>query len=167
MTFKYDAPNGFSYLYTLGGLPPRVRVLPKLSGSKTPIFANDVVYELPGGGSIESLENKSPRILSPIGVSMNYGAASTATMHHVLVGSNVVFEAPFNADLGRRVHLLNLHANVDAGAGSGITLFSGHSIDRNTLSLSVNRELRLLGSRHDPDYRWREPRILARFHKLR
>lgn len=150
-----DNPIGFQYLSMGKPYPPRTRTYEKQSGFGTAIFQNDCVMAIAGvtGFNAPPIESFStPGTLIPLGISLNYGAASTRTRHHVIVDVDQEFVAQDDADTDGIVAAdLGSNALVSIGAGSVLTGFSGHEIDEAGITTSgTASELRLLRLFPDP-----------------
>ncbi len=166
-----DNPNGLQYSSINRPFPPLTRTFIKLAAYGVAIFENDVVLGVAGAtGSennqaIESWAAATPGTSIALGVARNYGPVSTKTRHHVIVDKDAQYHAQDNddtdgitlADIGKR-------ANVEAGAGSTLTGFSGHELDESTVHASSYRDVLLLGLWGDPLNVFGEhARILVKF----
>lgn len=166
-----DNPNGLMYSSLNRPFPPLIRTFIKLAAYGTAIFQNDAVHEVNGAAgsenapAIEPWASATPGTTIPLGVAINYGPLSTKTRHHVIVDRDAEYHAQDNddtdgfvlADMGQR-------ANIEAGAGSTVTGFSGHELDESTLHASAARDVLLLRLWPDPDNVFGEhARILVKF----
>lgn len=146
-----DAPHGFAYLSMGRAHPPRTRYYDKLSTQGTAIFQQDVVHAIAGVAGhdkppIEPFGTGTPGTTIPLGVAQDYGAASTATRHHVIIDTDAEYEAQDDGDTdGIPDTAAGLNANVSTGAGSTLTGYSGHEIDEAGINVSASRDLHLVG----------------------
>ena len=133
-------PNGFNYVSVGKPYPPRTRVFNKLVGSGTAIFQNDVVYS-PAGSSgqdqppVASFNDGTAVVGTtiPQGVAVNFGSASLATRHSVIVDLDAEYQAQDNdPTTGMLATDMGKNANLDKGsvAGSSTTGFSGMQLDK-------------------------------------
>lgn len=169
-----DNPNGLQYGSWNVPYPPITKAFVKLAGVATGIFKNDVVHEVNGASgsgiaaAIEPFGTGTPGTTIPLGVALDYGAASTKTVHHIIVDKNAEYHAQDNddtdglvlADMGQR-------CNIEANAGSTVTLYSGHELDESTLHASDAKDVLLLRLLDAPDNVFGEhARIVVKFRSV-
>jgi hypothetical protein len=135
-----NAPFGFRHLYNQGGGSPWVQTFNKLVGYATALFVGDVVYQVASGRDLQHAG--TPGTTLPSGVNLQYGAASTATTHTVIVDPRAIFIGQadgslLEADMG-------LNANVVLGSGSATTLQSGDQINSATEAITGTLDVHLL-----------------------
>jgi hypothetical protein len=135
-----DNPFGFRHLYKQGGGSPWVQHLNKLVGYGTALFVGDVVYQVNSGRDIQHVG--TPGTTLPSGVNLMYGAASTATVHTVIVDPLSVFIAQCDGSLVEAD--MGLNANVILGTGNAATLQSGDEIDNSTEAVTGTLDVHLL-----------------------
>jgi hypothetical protein len=135
-------PHGLLWLgVNLAGGACRLQDYSKVVGYGTAIFRGDVVNRV-AGGAIQA--NITPGTTLITGVSLNYGAASTATTHTVIDTPDAIYEAQSGAT-GVVTANLGLNANlIISGAGSATTKMSGHLIDESTVAVTATLDLHLL-----------------------
>jgi len=142
-----DNPHGLrSLMRTLSGGLPLIEEFDKAVGYGTAIFMNDAVNRA-ADNSIEASATPGTTLYS--GVSLNYGAASTATKHQVIVSPDALFEA--QADGSLALADMGLNANLILGAGSTTTLQSGHEINSATEAVTASLDVHLLHKLNVPD----------------
>lgn len=129
------------------GGPSEAREFNKTAAIGTAIFRNDAVCVVTGG-------NIQPgRATAFMGVSLDYGKASTLTSHRVIASPTAIFEAQDNnstdgiaaADLGKNANLST------AVAGSATLLISGHQIDEASVATTNSLDVMLLNLHPVPD----------------
>lgn len=145
-----DNPHGLHPLMrTMGGGVPRVDYFAKVVGYGTALFIGDAVFRV-ADGSID--KSGTPGTTAYSGVNLNWGAASTATNHVVIISPNALFEAQDNNDSdGTAEADMGLNANLELNAGSATTLISGHEIDESTENTTSTLDVHLLGKLNVPD----------------
>lgn len=145
-----DNPNGFHCIGCgEGGGFSRRKVFSKAAGYATAIFPGDLVNRV-ADGSIEA--SATPGTTYYTGVAENYGAASVASEHLVVVDPFALFvgqddgsgSGTLDADYG-------LKANAVLGAGVALTLKSGHEIATSTKAVTATLDLSLEGPWSAPD----------------
>jgi hypothetical protein len=133
----------------IGGGEPTIKKFSKAVGYGTAIFVGDAVNQVAAGG-IEVSATPGTTLYS--GVSLNYGPASTATEHLVIISPDAVFEAQDDdATTGLVAADAGLNANLILGAGSATTQISGHEIDQSTADVTNSLDVKLLGLLNVPD----------------
>ncbi len=128
-----NQPHGFGFVSIGMPFPPRVRTFNKVVGFGTAIFQQDVcclTAGAAGAGTSAPLEPlTTPGTTIAVGVSLNFGAASTATRHHVITAQAAEFEAQDdNSTDGLILTNMGLNANATLTAGNTTTGFSKHQI---------------------------------------
>jgi hypothetical protein len=129
----------------LGG-PVEVQEYNKLAGVSTAIFRNDVVSVVTGG-------NIQPgRSTAIVGVSLDYGKASTATTHKVVIAPFSMYEAQDDdAVTGLLAADMGKNANVTVATGGNTsTLISGHQISKSSVATTNTLDLQLHRLLQDP-----------------
>lgn len=129
------------------GGPVQVLELEKPASVMTAIFRNDAVCVLTGN------KIQPGRATAFMGVSLDFGAASTLTRHRVIASPRAVFEAQDNnstdgiaaADLGKNADIST------AVAGNAATQISGHQISESSVGTANTLDLMLLGLHDVPD----------------
>jgi hypothetical protein len=135
---------------TLRGGMPSVREYSKDADAGTAIFINDVVnreadqYIVAGG---------TPNTTTFQGVSLNYGAASTATTHLVMDTPDAIYEAQDNDDTdGLVLADMGLMCDLEFNAGSATTFISGHELDESSAAdTTTDLDVKLLRILDTPD----------------
>jgi hypothetical protein len=137
-----DRPHGFQSIgRTLSGGEPLVDEFDKAAGVGTAIFVNDLAFAVNDGTITPA---GTPGTTPIVGVALNYGAASTATKHTLIISPDVLLEAQSDNDAtGLVASSRNLNANAILGAGDATTLISGHEIDTSTAATTATLDLRL------------------------
>jgi hypothetical protein len=166
-----DNPYGLQYMSMNRGFPPRIRTHIKIATYGTAIFQNDAVHEVNGAATsdpaaaIEPWASATPGTTIPLGVALNYGAASTKTRHHVIVDPDAEYHAQDNDDTdGFVIADMGQRCNIEANAGSTTTGFSGHELDESTLHVSDAKDVLLLRLYPDPLNAFGEhARIIVKF----
>lgn len=144
-----DNPHGLSPLMRSFGGPSSVRQYSKDASEAVAIFINDAV-ELDDDGYIHA--NGTPGSMYILGVSLDYGAATTATNHLVVDDPHASFEAQDNADTdGFALADKGLSCNLELNAGSATTLISGHELDESSAHATNVLDVRLVGLLDCPD----------------
>lgn len=175
MPSNVDNPNGFQYMSLFHGEPPVTLEYEKQSSMATAIFENDVVHAIAGVAGfskppVEAFGTGTPGTTIPLGISLNYGAASTRTRQTVIVDPNAFFHAQDDGDTdGIADSSMGLNANVSVGAGSTLTRASGHEIDEAAIATSSALDLHMIGLYPDPNNvsGTAHLRIIVRFNKHR
>lgn len=145
-----DLPHGLRPVRHFRGFPIILAKRSKISTEAVAIFQFDAVNRI-DDNNIDSVMTPAGELYS--GVSLDYGAASTATNHLVIEDPYVVFEAQdddtttglVEADMGANANLL-LTAGVAA-----TSLISLHEIDQSTASTSADLDVHLLQKFNVPD----------------
>jgi hypothetical protein len=151
----------------MGGGPPRIQSFSKDSGEGTAIFVGDAVNR-EADGNIEAA-SATPGTTLFSGVSLNYGAASTATEHLVIVSPDALFSAQDNADTdGFAAADMGMNVNIELNAGSATTKVSGHELDESTIVETATVDLHMLELLAVPDNAYgAHSRIVVTFNKHR
>lgn len=151
-------PFGFrTMLTTMSGVPPRVAEYGKPStDGNFAIFQNDLVQKaassvaVAAGGNpapgIQSAANGTPGTTLYQGVSLNYGALSTATLHYVVDEPMCIFMA--QVDSTTNITTAS-HAGKNANAlcstaGNALTKQSAMSVNHSTIAGTAGLDLRIL-----------------------
>lgn len=142
-----DNPHGLRpIMRTLAGGFPAIEEFKKVVGLDTAIFINDAVARIADG----SISSKNSTDITPgttlySGVSLNYGKASTATLHQVIINPDAIYEAQDNADTdGFAEADMGLNCQLILGAGSTTTLISGHELDESEINAGAGYDVKLL-----------------------
>jgi hypothetical protein len=151
-----NQPHGFTYISIGAPYPPRIRTFNKVVGFGTAIFQQDVCALMAGaagGGSAAPLEPlTTPGTTIAAGVSLNFGAASTATRHHVITSQAAEFEAQDdNSTDGLILTNMGLNANATLTAGNATTGFSKHQIAEAGIAVTSSMDMHLLRLFPDPN----------------
>ena len=170
-----DYANGFQYSSLGVSAPPIIGVYEKQSSQGTAIFRNDVVHAIAGVTGfnkppIEPFGTGTPGTTIPLGVALDYGAASTRTPHHVIVDPFARYHAQDDDDTDGLVAAnMGLNALVSTGAGSTTTEFSGHEIDEAGIATSATAtDIHLIGLYPHPENAFGEhARIIVSFNRAR
>lgn len=152
-----DNPHGFRPLNRslTGGPGAALMQCHKLLGYATALFIGDAVTRVASG--VQPTPAISAAITpgtTPIfGVNLIYGAASTATVDHLVIpAGGQIFEIQDNNDTdGVEAASLNKNANVELNAGSTTTQLSGHELDESTINTTNTLDLHILGLLRAPD----------------
>jgi hypothetical protein len=140
----------------------------KLVGYGTALFVFDVVNRVTGG-AIQGGGTPGTTVWS--GVTLNGGAASTATTHQVLVSEDAVYEAQDGNFLAGIVAAnLGQNANLNLTVAGSTTRpnLSGHQIDDNTVATTSSLDLHLLNLLNVPNNALGPyARVEVRFNKQR
>jgi hypothetical protein len=144
-----DNPHGLRCIGTMHGGPPETDQFSKVVGYGTAIFRGDAVNQV-ADGSIEASATPGTTLYS--GVALNYGAASTATDHGVIVDPFAIFEA--QADGALAAADMGLNANLVLTAGSATTKISKHQINSATENTTATLDVKLRKKLNVPDNEW-------------
>ncbi len=152
-----DAPYGLQYNTINRGYPPVHGVFKKLAAYGTALFENDVVYGVLGASgsenkqAIQAWASATPGTTIPLGVCRNYAPASQASRHEVIVDKDAEYHCQDNNDTdGVAVGDIGKRGNIEAGAGSATTGYSGHELDESTLHASAYRDVLVKALYPDP-----------------
>lgn len=126
---------------SLSGGPQLFEHFLKVVGYGTAIFRYDAVNRV-ADGSIEV--SITPGTTNISGVSMNYGAASTATEHEVLVSPDALFEAQGDDGTGFAAADEGLNCNLILTAGNATTKQSKHQLDASTVNTTNTLDVKVL-----------------------
>jgi hypothetical protein len=145
-----DNPHGLRpLLRSLSGGHVSINQYQKDVSMATAIFIWDVVNRendenlAPGG---------TPGTTTYQGVSLNYGAALTATDHQVIDSPDAIFEAQDNADTdGFAEADMGLNCDLEFNAGSTTDEISGHEIDESAINTTATLDVKLLRLYAVPD----------------
>ena len=143
-------PHGLRPLgISLSGGPAFIDKLSKIATYATAIFMYDAINRV-ADGSIEA--SATPGTTAYSGVSLDYGKASSATDHLVVISPDAIYETQ-NDDgtTGLVAADMGLNANLILGAGSATTKLSGHQIDQSTAQTTNTLDVHLLGLLNVPD----------------
>lgn len=146
-----DRPHGFRPLgVNIDGGRSVVMEYSKDVSEGSAIFIWDLV-NMEADGNIEAA-SATPGTTRFLGVSLNNGAALTATKHLVVVSPNALFEGQDNNDTdGIAAADIGLNSNAELNAGSATTLVSGHEIDESSAATTATLDLRLVKLHDVPD----------------
>lgn len=135
-------PHGLMPLgIQIGGGPSMIEEFAKAVGYATALFRFDAVNRV-ADGSIEA--SATPGTTLYTGVVLDRGAASLATIHHVIVSPGAIFESQCSgaglvaADMGLNANL------ILSGGGNAVTGQSGHQLDTSTLAATATLDMHLL-----------------------
>jgi hypothetical protein len=142
-------PHGLRPLgISLSGGPAMLDSLSKASGYGTAIFTYDAVNRV-ADGSIEASATPGTTLYS--GVALNYGAASTATDHLVVISPDALYEAQVDDATGFTAAEMGLNANLLLTAGNATTKVSKHTINHTGVDVTATLDVHLLGLLNVPD----------------
>lgn len=138
-------PHGFRPLMrTLSGGWTQVQEFKKAVGLGTACFQWDVVGRV-ADGSIDVAGNLTPGTTLWSGVALNFGAASKATTHIVIVSPNAVFEAQDDDTVTGILEVdMGLNANLVATAGDATLKISKHQINHTGINTTNTLDLHML-----------------------
>ena len=143
-----NAAHGFRPLMrSISGGPGAAGIAAhKLVGDGTALFIYDVVKFAASGTKASKCITAATAAAANLGVNLIYGAASTATDHIIIPGSQQIFETQIDtiaaADLDKNCALV-------AGAGNANTKISGHSV--NGVATTNTLDFKVLGLFNSPD----------------
>lgn len=137
-----DNPFGLRSLgSTVEGGCPVIAEFTKLVGYGTAIFPGDAVNQV-DTGDIQAAA--TPGTTDYSGVALNYGAASTATVHQVIISPGCLYQAQDNDDTdGFALADRGLNGNIELNAGDATKLTSGHELDESSFDVTVSLDLHL------------------------
>jgi len=139
-----NAPHGLMPLgVSLSGGPQAIEVFSKPSTLNTAIFRYDPVARLADGSISSKQADITPGSTLYSGVALAYGAASTATDHHVLLSPDAIFEAQTDST-GLVATDMGCNANLEYGAGSAVTKLSGWIINHTPCDGTSTSDVHLL-----------------------
>jgi hypothetical protein len=145
---------------------PEIKVLIKSPCQSAPIYQNDVVT-LDKDKTIISGGN--PGISKYLGVAQDYGAASTKTLHHVLIADESMhFLIP---DIRSEIEspVKGEFANFDFQPGNDGSGLSGHCLDRSTQTDDASLDVKLVQI-PDPEIvlgdTFGKHRVIVKFNRL-
>lgn len=145
-------PHGLRPLMrTMDGGEIQLFPMNKVVGYGTALFIQDVVNRV-GSGNLQGGGTPGTTLWS--GVTLNGGAASTATTHQVLVSSAAVYEAQDgNISAGILATHIGQNANLTFTVAGSATRpnYSGHQIDDNTVQTTSTLDLHLLALLNVPN----------------
>lgn len=129
------------------GGPSEAREFSKTAAVATAIFRNDAVC-IVTGATIQP-----GRATAFVGVSLDYGKASTLTQHRIIASPTAIFVAQDNdAAVGLLAADLGKNANLStAVAGNAIQGISGMQIDKASVATTNTLDLMLLNLHPVPD----------------
>jgi hypothetical protein len=134
---------------TLEGGHPLIEKFTKLVGYGTAIFPGDAVNQV-ASGDLEVSATPGTTLYS--GVALDYGAASKATEHLVIVSPGAYFVAQDNNDTdGFAAAERGLNANLELNAGSASKQISGHETDESTYNTTATLDVHLYDKLNVPD----------------
>jgi hypothetical protein len=167
-----DFPHGLRPLgICLSGSPAvLLQELAKAVGLATAICVFDAVARLADGSISSRAADITPGTTLYSGVALNYGAASLATNHTVIVSPDAIFEA--QGDDGAAGTLdaadMGLNCNLLLTAGDTTTKLSKHEIDASEKDVTNSLDVKLLGLLNVPDNAYgAQARIEIAFNKHR
>jgi hypothetical protein len=162
-----DHPYGLRSLgFTIEGGCPFVDEFTKLVGYGTAVFPGDAVNQV-ASGDIEV--SATPGTDDYTGVALDYGAASTATTHRVIVSPGCLFTCQDNNDTdGFALADRGLNGNIELNAGDATKLLSGHELDESSLNTTVTLDLHCHDKLNVPDNAYgANCRVVVTFNKHR
>lgn len=149
-------PFGFRPVARAGGNPFSVTQFAKPASDGTAIYVNDIVMKAavsladPAGTpvtipGITSGANGTPGTTLWLGPSLNYGAASTGTVHTVADENDLIMIAQVDAttSITSATHA-GLNGNILLTAGSATTKQSAHTINHSTLATTSTLDFRII-----------------------
>jgi hypothetical protein len=126
---------------TLSGGAPQIELFDKVVGYGTAVFPGDAVNQV-ADGSIEKSATPGSTLYS--GVALDYGAASKATNHLVVVSPDAVFVTQCDDDgTGLVATDRGINCNLVLGAGSATTYKSGHQLHSTTKNTTSSLDMKL------------------------
>ncbi|MBM3744173.1 MAG: hypothetical protein FJW34_00075 [Acidobacteria bacterium] len=134
-----DNPHGLLPLYSLGGGPWVHEEFSKAVGYGTALYPGDAVARV-ADNTIET--PATPGTTRITGVNLNWGAASKATTHLVVVSPDVVFDCQADGSLDEAD--MGLNANLIYNAGDATALKSGHEVNSATEDVTSTLDVHLL-----------------------
>jgi hypothetical protein len=152
-----NAPFGFRpTMRSLHGAPGAIVGAHKLVGYATAFFMHDVVTHAASGTKSTLCVDKAitPGTTPVLGVNLNYGAASTATDHSiVLAASGALFVAQGDGTGATFLVAASLskRANIALTAGDTNTKVSKHQISETSIATTNTLDLRIRGLFQSPD----------------
>lgn len=148
---------------TLEGGEIRVRTYKKLNSYGTALFQFDAVG-INASNAVDKALTPGTSLYG--GVTLNGGAASTDTVHPIVVSPTAVFAAQMSGSYAEVDG--NLNANLSLGAGSSTTGLSGHQVDSATQAVTASLDVQILGEVKDPINEFGNYcRVLVTFNKHR
>lgn len=161
-----NAPHGLRPLMrTVDGGEVTIRELEKVVGYATAIFQHDAVNQV-ADGSIEA--SATPGTTRYSGVALNFGAASKATRHSVIVSPTAVYEAQGDGSGSLDQVDRGLNANLVLTAGNATTKQSKHQIGESTKAVTATLDVKLIDFLNVPDNDYgANARFEIRFNKHR
>lgn len=137
-------PHGLRPLMrTMGGGEMQLFEFSKVVGYGTAIFKWDAINRV-ADGSIEASATPGTTLYS--GVSLNWGAASTATKHSCITAPGAVYEAQNDDSVTGLVAAdMGLNANLVLTAGNATTKTSKHQINHTGIDVTATLDVHLLG----------------------
>jgi hypothetical protein len=134
-------PHGLLPLgLTLGGGAVFIEEFQKAVGYATALFRYDAVNRV-SGGALEASATPGTTLYS--GVTMDRGAASTATSHHVIVNPDALYEVQCGV-AGLAITDMGVNANLLLSAGNAVTGQSGHIINTAGIAVTATLDVHLL-----------------------
>lgn len=151
-------PFGFRPVVRLGGYPFSSTQYGKPATDAQAIFMFDVVHKVVGsvadptglGPNMPTVQSAyasfTPGTTLTQGVSLNYGAASTATPQYVMDDPDLIFIAQVDGALSvTTASHVGKNANIGTGtAGSATTKQSGMTIANGSIAATAGLDMRLL-----------------------
>lgn len=146
-----NRPHGYAPIGRIGGGPIWMRGdFNKLVGFGTGIFENDVCMQKAGDATFGKVIEPSlttPGTTMPSGIAVNYAAASTASVHFIIIDPFVIFEAQDNnATDGFTAANEGLNAlHTGSTAGGATTHLSGHQVSEAGIATTAGSDFHIIG----------------------
>jgi hypothetical protein len=117
----------------------------KPASDNAAIFKHDAVYAVADG------QIKAGRAAAFVGVSLNYGKASTLTEHLVVDNPDQLFETQDDGDSGSFAEAdVGLNADLNVQTGNTTLLHSKHCVDISSKATTNSLDVQLLRLGRDP-----------------
>jgi len=154
-----NAPFGFRpTMRTVTGASGRMIAAHKIAGYGTALFMNDAVTHAANGTKNNPAIDKgiTPGSTPVLGINLQYGAASTATDHTIVLASaGAVFVVQGDGSAGGGSPIaaasLSMNANIVMTAGSATLLTSKQSLSETSLATTNTLDLRVRKLWESPD----------------
>lgn len=151
-----NAPYGFRpTMRTRSGAAGSLAPANKLAGYGTALFKQDAVTQAASDllGTLCISAAITPGTTPILGVNLEYGAASTATNHHIVVANNAIFVV--QGDGTGATYLvpasMSKNANIALTAGSATLFTSQHELSETSLATTNTLDLKVRGLYQSPN----------------
>jgi hypothetical protein len=145
-------PHGLRVLLALSGGPIQTMPFSKAATLAQAIFPGDAVAGVNDGSITPAI---TPGTSLYYGVALDYGAASKATSHQVVIGLDTVYEAQgdgSNGGTGFAQADMGLNCNLSTSvAGSTVTLLSGMQLAESSKAVTSTLDVKLLQLQQIPN----------------